>query len=88
VRVKVLGRYWFVRFVTRLRKRTDADINPNTKTIRLRYSERGAVLMESILHELIHAAGWHIDESFVEEFARDAVHIMRRPEIWDRIKED
>ena len=34
--------------------------------------------MEVLIHEMLHAAGWHIDESFVEQFASDAARTLWR----------
>lgn len=39
---------------------------------------RGEKLLEVILHESLHAAGWHIDEEFIAEYARDAARLATR----------
>jgi hypothetical protein len=39
---------------------------------------RGEERLEVILHELIHAADWRLDESFVEPFAADAAAALVR----------
>jgi hypothetical protein len=31
-----------------------------------------------LIHEIVHAAGWHIDETFVERFACDAARALWR----------
>lgn len=31
-----------------------------------------------LILELLHAAGWHIDEAFVEQFAHDAARALGR----------
>ena len=38
----------------------------------------GEERLEVLLHELVHAAGWHIDEAFVERFASDAARALWR----------
>jgi hypothetical protein len=48
------------------------------KEIRISSSLRGEQRLEVLVHELLHAAGWHIDESFVEQFARDAARTLWR----------
>lgn len=34
--------------------------------------------METVLHEVLHAALWHLDEDFVDQYARDATRILHR----------
>ena len=41
-------------------------------------SLRGEERLEVLIHELVHAASWHIDETFVEQFARDAARALWR----------
>lgn len=79
MRVKVLGKYWRLRFVPNLANRGDCD-GPATrhKEIRLAAGLHGEERLEVLLHELLHAAGWHIDEAFVERFAGDAARALWR----------
>jgi hypothetical protein len=39
---------------------------------------RGEERLEVLLHELVHAAGWHLGESIVEQFANDAARALWR----------
>jgi hypothetical protein len=32
--------------------------------------------LDTLIHEMLHAAGWHIDEEFVEQFAADAAAVL------------
>jgi hypothetical protein len=46
------------------------------KHIYIRSTLKDEQLLEVLLHELLHAAGWHIDEEFVEKFATDAAAVL------------
>lgn len=79
MRVRILGKCWRLRFAPNLANRGDCD--PPTqlnKEIRIACSLRGEERLEVLIHEMVHAAGWHIDESFVERFARDAARSLWR----------
>lgn len=55
------------------------------KGIRINNTLRHKDLITIILHEAIHAANWHLDEEFVEEFSQDLGRALTRPEIWEKI---
>jgi hypothetical protein len=55
----------------------DAPTTPN-KEIRIASNLRGEERLEVLIHEMVHAAGWHIDETFVEQFASDAARALWR----------
>ncbi len=79
MRIRVLNRFWNLRFTPNLANRGDCD--PPTapgKEIRVSSSLRGEERLEVLIHELVHAAGWHIDETFVEKFARDTARALWR----------
>ena len=79
MRVKILSKFWNLRFAPNLGNRGDCD--PPTapgKEIRVSSSLRGEERFEVLIHELVHAAGWHIDETFVETFARDTARALWR----------
>jgi hypothetical protein len=79
MRVKVLGKVWTLRTVPRLAARGDCDApTDRRKEIRIRAGLRGEERLEVLLHELLHAAGWHLDEPFVEQFSADAARALRR----------
>jgi len=79
MKVKVLGKTWQLRFAPNLANRGDCD-QPDQcgKEIRIASTLRGEERLEVLLHELVHAAGWHLDESFVEQFACDAARALWR----------
>ena len=79
MRVKILGKVWNLRFAPNMANRGDCE--PPTspgKEIRISSSLGGEDRLEVLIHELVHAAGWHIDETFVERFARDAARALWR----------
>ncbi len=79
MRVKVLGKVWQLRFAPNMANRGDCEPpDKRGKEIRISSSLRGEQRLEVLVHELLHAAGWHIDESFVEQFARDAARTLWR----------
>lgn len=41
------------------------------KEIRIDQAARGKQLLDNLIHEMIHAAFWHIDEEYVTKLATD-----------------
>lgn len=79
MRVRVLGKVWQLRFAPNMANRGDCEPpDKRGKEIRISSSLHGEQRLEVLIHELLHAAGWHIDESFVEQFARDAARTLWR----------
>lgn len=79
-RVTINGKRWNLRRVPYLgNKRGDCD-SPDTphKEIRILSGLKGQELLEVLLHELLHAADWTKDESFVENVARDMAKVVAR----------
>jgi len=79
MKVKVLGKLWQLRFAPNMVNPGDCDPpSKRGKEIRVSSSLRGEERLEVLIHELVHAAGWHIDETFVEQFAKDAARALWR----------
>jgi hypothetical protein len=79
MRIKILDKLWNLRFAPNLANRGDCD--PPTapgKAIRVSSGLHGEERLEVLIHEFVHAAGWHIDEGFVEDFARDTARALWR----------
>lgn len=74
LRVKIMGRIWKVVFTATMGKNRGTCDPPSLpgKAIHIWDKLTGQERLEVILHEFTHCAGWHLDESFVSEFARDA----------------
>ena len=78
-RIRMLRRRWRLRFAPNLANRGDCDPpSQPAKEMRILSTLRGEERLEVLIHELVHSAGWHIDEDFVEEFAVDAAHVLWR----------
>lgn len=90
MRIKVMGRWWNLFFTRAMQgaklaaKREEVIYGecdppgiPN-KEIRVRTKLGGEEELETVIHELVHAAGWHIDEEFVERFGIDAARVLWR----------
>jgi hypothetical protein len=80
MQVRMLGKNWRLRFAPNLGpNRGDCDPpDRRRKEIRVASGLIGEERLEVLLHELVHAAGWHIDEGFVERFAADAARALWR----------
>ena len=79
MRIKILGKIWRFRFAPNMAIRGDCE--PPTKVgkqIRVSSSLKGEERLEVIIHEMIHAAGWHLDEEYVHDFARDVARALWR----------
>ena len=79
MRLTILGKHWNLRFARNLKNRGDCDppAAPG-KEIRVESSLRDEERLEVVLHELVHAAAWHIDEEFVGQFAEDVARALWR----------
>lgn len=79
--VTVLGKQWELVFRKKLDENNCGECDsPDTprKKIRIRSGMRKELELDTTIHELLHAAGWHIDEVFVTQFATDAAAILTR----------
>lgn len=80
MKINILGRLWGFCFVPNLGPNRGLCDPPDAKDkkIRIQAGLRGEELVEVVLHEFLHAAGWHIDEEFVTRFAANAAHGLNR----------
>ena len=65
-------------------RRLDGDCeSPHAigKTIRVDDRLKGRELLETLLHEMLHAADWHKQEEWVERVSADIARVLWRPEI-------
>ena len=78
--VTILGRRW--RLVRgRLPKDCDGlcdDPATKNKAITVGANLKGERELAVLIHEALHAAGWHIDEGFVTRFAEDVARMLHR----------
>ncbi len=78
IRVSVGGRYWLMEFVDSLPRMygvTDCPDSKNKK-IRIRRKLREHVLLDTIIHELLHAAEWDLAEAWVEKLATHTSQVL------------
>lgn len=81
-RVHIGGRVWRLDAAAPLRlAQCWGDCDPPTKArpeIRVSRRAVGLEFVETLLHELIHARWWALDETEVSEFAEEAVAVLRQ----------
>ncbi len=76
--VTMLGKRWRIRFVS---MKDYGECDPPSKTgkeIRIRKGLKGEILLDTILHELAHAADQSKDEEWVNEMASDMARALWR----------
>jgi len=80
-RIKIRNRFWALRFLPMLcgndRGQCDAP-SKRAKAIRIRSDLRGEERLEILIHEMLHAAFWDMDEEPVEESAADIARALWR----------
>lgn len=81
MRLLILGKVWLLRHVANLsasrQGECDAPSLPR-KEIRIRSRLSGERKLEVLIHEMTHAANWHLDEEFVTAFAKDVSRALWR----------
>lgn len=79
MQITMLGKRWTLRFAPNLGNGGDCDPPDHPrKEIRINSTLDERRELEVILHELTHAAFWHLDETYVENFANAAADVLRR----------
>jgi len=78
--VTILGKRWRLSFAPHLGRNLGTCEHPETpsKTIRIQAGLKGTELVEVLIHEMLHAANWHLNEEFVDHFCRDAARALKR----------
>jgi hypothetical protein len=87
LRVKLFGKYWSLNFVPNLGKKWGDCSAPDQpkREIRIAAGLRGQQFADTLIHEMIHASQWNLDEDFVEQLASDMARVLCKPEILERI---
>lgn len=77
MQVKIRGKKWNLRFA-RLRKDLGYCQPPDkpNKEILIRSSLKGEELLDTLIHEILHAGDWDKDEPWVDEVATDMARIL------------
>lgn len=79
-RIRIDGRRWLlVVGVRNLRDRWGDCDPPDSKRRRIRVADqaRGTAFVDTLIHELIHARWWHLDETEVTEFAAEVTAVLQ-----------
>lgn len=84
MRIKILGKYWNLKFVNFLgNNRDDGEIlgkceHPESveRTIYVKRGQKPKEEFDSILHECNHALNWHASEEFVYQASNDLTDIL------------
>jgi hypothetical protein len=80
MKAKILGRFWQVRFVPNLASRgyCDPPDKAGKEILVWQGVKEDEELMEVLIHEFTHAADWHKDEEWVEQFGVDLARFLTR----------
>lgn len=74
IRLTIAGKRWTVKFVRKIMRdgvECDGLCDYAKNEIRIRSGLRGQELADTLAHEVMHGAGWHLHEDFVEQTASD-----------------
>lgn len=81
MRARIRGKLWDIRFVPKIEGGVhglcDGPTVPH-KQIQILDSLRGERRLAIVIHELLHAAYWDLDEEAIEETATDLARILLR----------
>jgi hypothetical protein len=85
MRIKILNKFWDLVFVPQLYSQEgmktlgqcDPPDTPNKK-IKVLKSLKGQERLEVLIHEMLHAADWYKDESWIEQIAHDIAHALHK----------
>lgn len=79
--VTILGRRYRFRFTRALERGTAGECDEPSrrgKEIRIRDGLSPEATLDTVVHEVLHAADWHKDEAWVEQVASDLTRILWR----------
>jgi hypothetical protein len=80
MRVRLGGRYWELRFVPNLRNDGEVDFGMNleSRIIRVRLGQSAEDMLDTIVHEALHASRPELDEDAVTKTANDVSRLLYR----------
>lgn len=79
MQVIIRGKKWAMRWVNRLAGGNLGDCSPPDepgRVIRIARGQSPESELDTIIHEILHAAHWDLDESAVKETAEDIARIL------------
>ena len=77
MRCRLRGKYWTLHRGNP-GPGNDGLCDPANKTITVRSTLRGEVELDTLIHEMLHACHWDLDESAIEETATDIARALHR----------
>lgn len=81
MKIKILGKIWNLEFrkLNKRRERGKCD-SPLSRNKEIVIDERleGEEKLEVLIHEMLHAAFWNIDEEYIDKSAKDISHVLWR----------
>lgn len=86
MRIKICGKYYDLQFcrITSADEKGKQDKGvcdgPHIKNKKIRVNKKlsGEPLLDTLLHEMLHAADWQKDEEWVEETAADIARVLTK----------
>jgi hypothetical protein len=77
MKIKILNKIWELVFLSNLKDRGSCD-SPysRNKKIRIWKGLKDEEKLEVLIHEMLHAAFWQIDEHYIAEAAKDIAKIL------------
>jgi hypothetical protein len=77
MRCRLRGRYWTLHRGNP-GPGNDGLCEPATKTITVRSTLRGEVELDTLIHEMLHACHWDLDEQAITETSEDLARVLFR----------
>ena len=77
MRCRLRGRYWSI-VRGKLDSKLDGLCDANTLTITVRPSLTGERELEVMIHEMLHACHWDLDEQAITETSEDLARVLFR----------
>jgi len=75
MRARIAGKPWRIQFRS---QRDDGICTAAKRLITVRRSLKARRLLEVLVHEILHAEHWQIDEQYVQDTAADIARILTR----------
>lgn len=78
----ILGKRWRLEWVKRFPHRLQCGEcdrpNAHDKAIRIKEGMSEQDTLDTVIHEAVHAANWHLDEEYVTRFSTDLARLLTR----------
>lgn len=78
LRCRIGGKSWKIKFLPSKILRDDGACSKRRQVIKVHQSLSGKKLLETVIHEVLHAEHWQIDEEYVNVTAADLARILWR----------